>query len=261
VAVDGSDNLVLVGNTNSLYLPWTGDGIQTKLSGPNDAVIARFRADGTLIYASYLGGSDADGASGVSLDSAGNIYVVGTTFSKDFPVMPGAFQSQLGAGCPTSFNAILTRVAGSPNTVWDDVFLVKLDPTARSVLYSTYFGGTCQDQSNTASVDSNGNVWISGASNSSDLPLFWPIFTPAGETAPCIPSCGPLPNSATRLDAAPELNSYYGSVARASSGGEWFWRSSFLPLYFGISPVAVSDGAGNVYVGGATTALMEIGPH
>ena len=243
LAVDQSNNIVLVGNTDSPYLPWTGDGIQTKKSGPNDAVIARFGADGTLIYASYLGGSDADGASGVSLDSAGNIYVVGTTFSKDFPVTSGAFQSELGAGCPTSFNAILTRVAGSPNTVWDNVFLVKLDPTATSVLYSTYLGGTCQDQSNSVSVDSNGNVWISGASNSSDLPEIWPIFTPAGANTP------------------PELNGYYGFVARAASSGAWFWRSSFLPPYFGMYPVAVSDSNGNVYVGGGRTALMEIGPH
>ena len=79
-----------------------------------------------LVYSTYLGGTGEDYGSGIAVDTAGNAYVTGTTYSTDFPTTAGAFQTTFGGG-----NA--------------DAFVTKLNPTGTALVYSTYLGGTGDD--------------------------------------------------------------------------------------------------------------------
>jgi hypothetical protein len=90
VAVDSSGAAYVAGYTYSTDFPVVG-GLQTSLGGDCDAFLAKLGPGGTsLLYATYLGGSGADTASGVALDAEGNVYLAGWTLSSNFPVVtPG----------------------------------------------------------------------------------------------------------------------------------------------------------------------------
>jgi len=102
-----------------------------------------------LISASILGGSQFDAARAMATDLAGNIYVVGETYSNDFP---GAGQSGH------------SRAAG-------DAFIVKLNGSATQILYSFVFGGTNYDSARSVAIDSSGNAYITGLTGSVDFPV------------------------------------------------------------------------------------------
>src|SRR6267378_1512436 len=96
--------------------------------------------DPVLAYSTYLGGSGFNGSGldlgvGIAVDVDGNAYVVGWTNSSNFPATAGAFQTTFGGG--TSF----------------DTFVTKLNPTGSALVYSTYLGGTGEDDGSGISVD------------------------------------------------------------------------------------------------------------
>ncbi len=109
--------------------------------------------DPQVLYFTFLGGSSDDQARALAVDSAGNTYVAGLTFSTNFPTSTGAFQNTGGFG--------------------NDVFVTKLNAAGSAVLYSTYLRGSGQDQANGIAVDSAGNAFVCGQTNSGDFP-----FTP-----------------------------------------------------------------------------------
>jgi hypothetical protein len=90
IAVDASGAAYVAGYTYSTDFPVVG-GFQTALGGGCDAFLAKLSPNGaSLLYATYLGGSGSDTASGVAVDSGGNVYLTGWTFSSNFPVVsPG----------------------------------------------------------------------------------------------------------------------------------------------------------------------------
>jgi hypothetical protein len=99
IAVDGSGNAYVTGWTNSADFP-TKDAFQpTYGGGTQDAFVARFdttqAGNASLIYSSYLGGSSNDVGEAIAVDTAGNAYVAGVTYSKDFPITKGAYQKSL----------------------------------------------------------------------------------------------------------------------------------------------------------------------
>jgi hypothetical protein len=102
-------------------------------------------------FLTYLGGSYDDAGRGLGVDAAGNIYVAGWTASPNFPVV-NALQPQLGGN--TSY----------------DAFVAKLDPTGRSVLYSTYLGGSTFDIGTGVAVDAAGNAYVTGWATSPNFP-------------------------------------------------------------------------------------------
>ena len=104
----------------------------------------------TLRYSTYLGGSGQDQASDIALDSAGNVYIIGRTYSTNLPTTPGAYDiSQNGAY---------------------DVFVTKLSADGSRLLYSTYLGGSNEDIGNSIAVDSAGNAYITGHTYSTNFP-------------------------------------------------------------------------------------------
>ena len=87
------------------------------------------------------------------MDKSGNAYVIGQTFSTDFPVTPGAFE----VAC------------GSKPVCNGDAFVTKLNPTGSALVYSTYLGGSRAGGWGIA-VDSSGNAYITGSTSSISFP-------------------------------------------------------------------------------------------
>ncbi len=106
--------------------------------------------DPVLAYSTYLGGSDFDAGTSIAVDSTGNAYVTGETASTDFPTM---FPYQ-------------ANNAGN-----SDVFVTKLDPSGTTRVYSTYLGGSLSERGTSIAVDSFGNAYITGRTNSDDFPM------------------------------------------------------------------------------------------
>ena len=108
--------------------------------------------DPTLAFSTLLGGGGLERASSIAVDSDGNVYITGDTNSINFPVTPGAFQTQRAA-----FNT--------------DAFVAKMNATGTALIYSTYFGGDNRDAANDIAVDAAGNAYITGLTESSNLPV------------------------------------------------------------------------------------------
>ncbi|HZQ95936.1 MAG TPA: SBBP repeat-containing protein [Candidatus Sulfotelmatobacter sp.] len=174
VAVDSAQNVYVVGDTYSTNLgggvlnPLSGGGQLNNGAGSNgadDGFIAKVKNDGSqYLFLSYLGGSNADLATGVALDPAGNVYVSGETVSADFPVTTGALQ----VACGTDPNGSCNAGAG---TIFDDAFVTAITPTnTPGYIYSTYLGGGDSDDAFAIAADSSGNAYITGRTSSTD---FW----------------------------------------------------------------------------------------
>lgn len=107
--------------------------------------------DPTLAYSTFIGGTNGDTAvEGVAVDSSGDVYVAGWTSSTTFPIV-GGYQT-----------------TGNANYA---VFVAKLDPSAASVLWSTYLGGSGGDVGYGIALDQNTNVYVTGYSLSNDFPI------------------------------------------------------------------------------------------
>src|SRR5262249_27139425 len=111
----------------------------------------RLTIDPVLDFSSYLGGSGSDAARGITLDSAGNVYLVGQTSSLDFLSADSSIQGAYGGG-PA------------------DAFVVKLSADGRTVLYATYLGGTDDDVAYAVAVDPFGEACVTGYTRSADFP-------------------------------------------------------------------------------------------
>src|SRR5439155_13070849 len=121
------------------------------LSGVADAFVAKLTADGTaFVYATYLGGRDDDGGTGIAVDAAGAADVTGGTSSSDFPPAPPP-QPTYGGGV-------------------SDAFVAKLTADGTSLLYATYLGGSDRDGSAGITVDTTGAVYVTGTTTSPDFP-------------------------------------------------------------------------------------------
>jgi uncharacterized protein (TIGR03437 family) len=155
VALDTHGNAYLTGYTESADFPITPGALQTTTAGGYDAFVTAINATGNaLVYSTFLGGTDGDFGFGIATDSSANAYITGYTTSPDYPTTAGAFQVAKRAG----YDAVLT----------------KLSP-AGSLLYSSYLGGSGDDFGFAVAVDAAQNVYVTGETSSTDLPLVNPI--------------------------------------------------------------------------------------
>src|SRR6266481_5783987 len=101
IAVDSQGNAYVTGRTGAPNFPTTPDALRTSCAGCADKVfISVINSTGqALVYSTYLGGSSIDIGNGIAFDRSGNVFVTGSTFSPNFPVTPGAFQTMCGGGC------------------------------------------------------------------------------------------------------------------------------------------------------------------
>lgn len=152
VAVDSSGSVYLCGATRSNDFPVTAEALQKGARGNNDSFSARLDADGkSLVYLTYLGGTNSDEAMGMALDSSGNSVLTGRTRSNDFPVTPGAFQSVY---------------AGS-----DEVFVARISSDGKELRFATFLGASGAEQAFRPALDPAGNVYIAGDTRSPNFPL------------------------------------------------------------------------------------------
>jgi hypothetical protein len=174
ITVDAERHAIVTGQTASLAFPVT-NAVQSQFRGGGyDAFVSKLTPDGrSLVFSTYLGGSNADEALGVANDAAGNSYITGYTVSDDFPVTNAVFG---------------TKSSGH------DAFLVKLD-AAGTFSWSTFLGGESNDEGWAVAVDALQRATVVGSTLSGTFPvtnalqstlagnrdLFISRFNPAGD--------------------------------------------------------------------------------
>jgi len=157
IAVDSVGNAYVTGYTNSTEatFPVLG-GPDLTFNGRFDAFVAKVNAAGTaLVYAGYIGGNQDDLGTGIAVDSVGNAYVTGITFSTEatFPVLGGP---------DLTFNG----------GTWD-AFVAKVNAAGTALVYAGYIGGSGNDQATGIAVDSAGNAYVTGYTSSD--PASFPV--------------------------------------------------------------------------------------
>jgi hypothetical protein len=157
VSFDKNGNVYVTGKTYSSDFPLSSAYQTWKYDA--DAFVTKLDHTGTyLLYSTYIGGLDLDGARAIVVDGSGCAYITGKTWSTEtsgwavapFPTTPGAYDE--------SYND------------QGDAFITKFSSSGTNLVYSTYFGGSGGDEGNGIAIDQNGNTYITGESWSSDLP-------------------------------------------------------------------------------------------
>ncbi len=149
IAVDTSNSAYVAGYTTSTDFPMS-TAYQGTLAGSVDAFVTKLNSAGSaLTYSTYLGGTDSDSGYGIAVDASGNAYVVGQTYSNNFPTL-GPFQATVGGG--------------------SDAFITKLSSAGNTLTYSTYLGGSGADYANGIAVDASGSAYVAGYTSSGNFP-------------------------------------------------------------------------------------------
>lgn len=155
IAVDSAGNAYVTGATASVNFPIKSP-VQASLAGQGDAFVSKLNPAGTgLIYSTYIGGTGVDVAAAIAIDASGSAYIVGNTSSVDFPVTESAFQHSYAGGT--------------------DAFIVKLAPSGSTLDYASYLGGSADDFGRGVAVDSAGNAYVTGSTDSFDFPTVNPL--------------------------------------------------------------------------------------
>jgi hypothetical protein len=158
IAIDGSGDAFLVGQTSSTDFPVTSGALQTSCGGScaaTDVFVAELDPTGsTLVYSTYLGGSGIDQGNAIVLDAQNNAFITGFTQSTNFPVTPGVFQ--MSCSCSTR----------------PDAYVAEINSTGSALLYATYLGGaTSVDVAYALALDPSDNVYVTGYTSSTDFPV------------------------------------------------------------------------------------------
>ena len=160
-AADTSGNAYVVGTCLSTDFPVTKGAFQTAMSGSWNPCVAKISSDGkALDYATYIGGNGEDTGVAIAVDSSGDAYITGDAGSLNFPVTPGAFQTENYA---IEFSSDL----GS--------FLTEINPSGSALVYSTFVGGsgslTGEDCgcATAIALDSANNTYVAGRTFSEDF--------------------------------------------------------------------------------------------
>jgi uncharacterized protein (TIGR03437 family) len=221
IAVDSAGNAYITGHTDSTDFPTVNPFQSTNPLGSSPGegdgcvFVSKISADGSkLLYSTYLGGNGLDTGSAIAVDSAGDAFVTGSTTSTNFP-MSNAIQA--------------TNLA-----VFGTAFVTKLSPAGNALLFSTYLGGSQSEVGYGLAVDSAGNAYITGNTNSENFPVVNPIETPAatGSSQPT------------------------AFVTKMSGDGSALIYSTYLGGYNGedIGYGIAVDSTGSAYVAGTTAA-------
>jgi hypothetical protein len=211
IAVDSSGNAYVIGFASSSNFP-TVNALQSIYGGGTyDAFVAKINASGSaLIYSTYLGGSQSDGGDGIVVDSSDNAYVTGFTQSTDFPTV----------------NPIQANLRGGGNA-----FIAKINASGSALIYSTYLGGSGgNDVGVGIAVDSSGNGYVTGGTNSTDFPTVNPIQTSISGVSDAF-------------------------VAKINASGSALVYSTYLGGSGSDNGSGIAvDSAGNAYITGTTTS-------
>jgi hypothetical protein len=150
IAVDASGAVYVTGDTASLDFP-TIHALQPALGGFRNIFVAKLTSAGTtLVYSTYLGGNNLDSGPRIAVNATGEGYIVGTTNSTDFPLV----------------NALQPTFNGQ-----QDAFVTKFTADGATLIYSTYLGGSGNDNGKGIAVDVAGLAYVTGYTDSPDFPM------------------------------------------------------------------------------------------
>ncbi len=187
--------------------------------------------DPILAYSTYLGGSNIDGANAIAVASDNTAFITGGTFSTDFPTV----------------HPLQSNNGGSDDS-YADAFVAKLSADGSTLLYSTYLGGKFEDVGNGIAVDSFGNAYVTGTTESPDFPVpsIIPTFNAlCGGDGKCGASWNP--------DGLIVSNAF---VAKLNPAGSALLYSGFLGYYENVFGQAIAVDANQLaYVTG------QVGPN
>ncbi|MEE9912429.1 MAG: SBBP repeat-containing protein [Deltaproteobacteria bacterium] len=156
IAVDPSGNAYVAGSTDSTDFPIQNAYQGSYGGGMYDAFVTKLSTAGSaLVYSTYLGGSDDEEALAIAVDSSGNAYVAGYTWSDNFPTQ----------------NPYQGTFAGGDGS---DAFVAKFNTPGNALVYATYLGGNGTDVANAIAVDSSGKAYVAGGTSSTDFPTRYP---------------------------------------------------------------------------------------
>jgi hypothetical protein len=239
VTSDATGAAYVTGLTISENFPLTAGAFQavnyaTPANAVSTAFISKFNASGTaLLYSTYLGGvaisntlhEQGDYGKAIAVDSSGNAYVTGYTYSTDFPITSHAFQK---GNIPAE-------------THYPTGFVTKLNPTGTGLVYSTYLGGSVLDELTAIAIDAAGDAFVSGISFSPDFPTTHGAFQTINKSF-----------TANGYNAVVTKMNPTGSGLIYSTylGGGSSYGSTLGNIYW-TNPIAV-DKSGNAYVAGFT---------
>jgi hypothetical protein len=215
IAVDSTGNAYVTGVTYATNFP-TANAFQGSNGGYYDVFVTRLNASGSaLVYSTYLGGNQDEWGFGIAVDSTGSAYVTGLTFSSNFPTA-NAFQ------------------ATKADSFTYDAFVAKLSPAGSALVYSTYLGGNYSDLGNDIAVDSAGNAYVTGSTESSNFPTANALQSTFGGVVGCDLGGDAFVTKFNAAGSALVYSTYLGGSLHEAGGS-----------------IAV-DSAGNAYVTGST---------
>jgi hypothetical protein len=246
IAIDSTGAAYLTGSTSSTNFPVVS-ALHGSLaaSGATNAFITKINAAGTaLAYSTYLGGSQSDSGAAIAVDASGNAVITGSATSPDFPVAGAVQASYAGSG---------------------DAFIAKLNAAGSALLFSTFYGGSGQDNAYGVALDPSGNIYVSGFTNAIGA---FPVVN--AMPAPPVAASGfllKLNSSGSAVAYATILNdngkgvavdsygnAYVSYISRVNASGTGLDFS--LPLSGTIPNAIALDSSGNVYVTGYGATIV-----
>ena len=218
IAVDASGNAYITGETKATNFP-VQNALQAKCSlnaqseCAGDAYLVKLNSDGSMNFATYLGGSGEDAGNAITVDSSNNIYIAGSTASTDFPIIDALQSSTGGSG---------------------DAFLAEISSDDLHELYGSYLGGTGADEALGIALDQNNNIYVTGQTKSLNFPVEKALQ----------PTC--------KLNASNQCAGE-AFVTEFQAGGDALVYSTYLGGSGGDSGNAIAvDTNGNAYIAGQT---------
>ncbi|MGA2375355.1 MAG: SBBP repeat-containing protein [Candidatus Sulfotelmatobacter sp.] len=171
VAVNGNGEIYIVGSTTSPPASFPlGTTTPAQIGTAPNIFVAEINPSQppSVVYATFIGGSGGSGADtsvGIGVDAGGNAYLVGNTSSTDFPTFGIPYQT-----APET----KTNCAGLPTCT--SVFVSVLNPAGSALIYSSYLSGNGDDQASGMTIDTKGDVFLTGTTTSQDVPSLTDAF-------------------------------------------------------------------------------------
>jgi hypothetical protein len=215
MALDSYGNIYVAGGTGSEDFPVSPDAFQTVKNFNQDGFISKLDASlSTLLASTFIGGEGHDSVNDISLDNSLNLYVAGTTESLCFPITPGAFDAE---------------------RIGNEAFVSRLTGDLRTLLASTYLGGSSSDYGQAIVIDGQGNICLTGYTLSTDFPI--------------------TPSAFKKKRKDPTISEDDGFVSILSGDLSSLLASTYLGGSMGDNCFDIAiDGSGNIYVAGDTSS-------
>ena len=261
IAVDTQGSVYVTGITDSADFP-TRNAFQPQYGGEpyqgayGDVFVTKFAPDGrSLVYSTYLGGNHQELSRSIAVDTLGSAYVAGWTLSSNFPATANAYQSQHHS---------------PPNlSNWQaDGFITKFSPDGRSLIYSTFLGGTSTDDPYAMTIDTQGAVYVTGKTASNDFPLqnpqqgtrnnynsFLTKLSPSGQSLVFSTYTG---SSRSKPIAIDSQNNIYIEDGKFSSNGRFLQSLLLNPWANDFTNDFAIDSQGILYLTGQTQGSLTV---